>query len=553
MIEAYVQPKPKKFSCMNTQLLASNKNTQGDILEIFLLDKVSIPFCFIPAGKFAMGSPNDEEGRIKCDRGNEYDEAHYKIYNEDQTQISFTENFWLAKTPVTQSQWKAVTGKSKGRFKGVNRPVDGVSYLEVESFIRELTKKCPLPDGWSFTVPTEAQWEYACRAGEEGPYSGGRLDDVAWFENNSNNQTHEVGLKKSNAWGLHDMHGNVGEMCWSNITHKEGVDPAGDDPLSEEEGNGLLVLRGGSWHDHANSCRAANRHKRIQTNDSGNAKLSTYGFRLAIVLSQKNQLRNLGNKAKQRKSERIKNQVINHISLEDKKAGELLNVAFSNKMLIPFCYIPSGSFIMGSPENEHSRDECESQVEVTLSKPFLIAKTPLTQAQWNFVMSDNPSEYSGLNLPVENVSWDDVQQYIDIINEKKFLPNGWMFALPTEAQWEYACRAGESGPYSGGSLEEVGWFLDNSAEEIRDVGLLKPNKWGIHDMHGNVWEWCADWFEDKLSGGIDPHGPDAGEGRVYRGGSAFDGDYSCRAATRYHAPPDEPNYDRGFRLAIVQM
>jgi formylglycine-generating enzyme required for sulfatase activity len=152
---------------------------------------------------------------------------------------------------------------------------------------------------------------------------------------------------------------------------------------------------------------------------------------------------------------------------------------------------------------------------------------------------------------VENVSWDDAQAFIAKLNEKQILPLGWKFALPTEAQWEYACRAGERGPYSGGGLDEVGWYCGNSGEKTHEVGIKKPSLWGLHDMHGNVEEWCADWYDDTMKGGADPTGPSLGDRRVLRGGSWRNFASGCRAAHRSRILPGSRNYDLGFRPALV--
>jgi formylglycine-generating enzyme required for sulfatase activity len=202
------------------------------------------------------------------------------------------------------------------------------------------------------------------------------------------------------------------------------------------------------------------------------------------------------------------------------------------------------NWLMGQISNEDS-------VEVNFRQHFWLAKTEVTQAQWQAVMGSNPSSFKGPNLPVENVYWRDAEYYISEINGKQILPTGWKFALPTEAQWEYACRAGDKGPYSGGSLDEVGWYKDNSGK-THEVGQKKPNAWGLYDMHGNVAEWCADWYDDRLQGGLDPKGPESGKNRVLRGGSWQTIPSACRAADRpCFGVPNLSGDDIGFRTAIV--
>jgi formylglycine-generating enzyme required for sulfatase activity len=215
-------------------------------------------------------------------------------------------------------------------------------------------------------------------------------------------------------------------------------------------------------------------------------------------------------------------------------------------------YIGPGSFTMGSSSNEEGHSSDENQVEVTLSQPFWLAKTEVTQAQWEAVMGSHPSEFKGPNLPVENVSWEDAQAFIAKLNEKQIFPQGWKFALPTEAQWEYACRAGEKGPYSGGNLDEVGWYDGNSGSQTHEVAKKKPNALGLYEMHGNVYEWCSDWYEDTLKGGIDPVGPPSSVDRVVRGGSWDSGASFCRAAyRRRHSHPGFRLNLMGFRPALV--
>jgi formylglycine-generating enzyme required for sulfatase activity len=234
--------------------------------------------------------------------------------------------------------------------------------------------------------------------------------------------------------------------------------------------------------------------------------------------------------------------------------GSTLDVPLPSAVLqvvLTFCFIPSGRFTMGSPSGEEGRSSDESQVEVTLSQPFWLAKTEVTQAQWEAVMGSNPSSFKGPNLPVESVSWGDVQSYIAKLNKNSIAPKGWKFALPTEAQWEYACRAGEKGPYSGGSLDEVGWYDLNSDSKTHEAANKKPNAFGLYDMHGNVYEWCSDWYQGTLRGSMDPVGPYMGFDRLLRGGAwGFDASY-CRAADRCRYYPGLRSYYMGLRLALV--
>jgi formylglycine-generating enzyme required for sulfatase activity len=540
---------------MNASKFNSDKNKPGDVFEISISDKLTIPFCFIPAGIFTMGSPENEEGRYSGEGGN------VNLYIEDQTEVEFSHSFWMAKTPVTQRQWKAVTGKNKGRFKGPDRPVEGISYLDVLSFLADLSSQHQLPDGWRFAAPTEAQWEYACRAGEKGPYSGGSLNEVGWFEDNSEGKTHNVALKKPNAWGLHDMHGNVKEMCWVNGLHRKGLNPAGHDPVDADcYHSNIIVFRGGSWRSDPGDCRSAARFGITTLNDNGNSKLSTYGFRIVIVpdldhqsgiAADKHQWATAcaSNKSKDRYEKKSN---LDKLTLPH-NAGDWLNLYIPQIIPLTFRYIPSGSFVMGSPEDESGRQADENQVQVILGKPFWLADGPVTQIQWEAVEGTNPSEMKGERLPVTCVSWEDAVNYINKLNKNMHLPSGWKFALPTEAQWEYACRAGNQGSISEGDMDNICWHAENSDDRTHHaVGYKHPNAWELYNMQGNVMEWCADWYADRLAGGIDPHGPVTGDQRVYRGGSAFDGYYSCRAASRFCAPPGEGDYDIGFRLAIVQ-
>jgi len=235
--------------------------------------------------------------------------------------------------------------------------------------------------------------------------------------------------------------------------------------------------------------------------------------------------------------------------LEGRVAGEVREFGG-----IEMAWCPPGTFTMGSPPDESGRLEDEAQVRTTLSRGFWLAKTETTQEDWERSMGTNPSYYKGDRSPVERISWDEANAYVAKLNETQPLPGGWKWALPTEAQWEYACRAGTTTVFHTGSAlgeEEAKIKAPGGTASQVQVGSHEPNAWGLHDMHGNVREWCADWHSPTLSGGIDPVGPESGTIRVRRGGSWNHEPAACRSAVRHKGPPDDRNSDLGVRPAIV--
>jgi formylglycine-generating enzyme required for sulfatase activity len=242
-----------------------------------------------------------------------------------------------------------------------------------------------------------------------------------------------------------------------------------------------------------------------------------------------------------------------HTDIRRARVGASITLPLQENSRIPFSYCPAGSFVMGSPASEDGHLGDEMQVDVTLSTGFWMAETELTQTQWQAVMGSNPSHFKGDNLPVEHVSWDDAQEFIKKVNGSGVIPGGWKMALPTEAQWEYACRAGDTGAYSGGDINQMAWYERNSSNTTHVVGIKKANAWGLHDMHGNVSEWCADWYKDDLQEGADPSGANSGVRRVSRGGSwSFNASY-CRAACRNGHYPGNRVRLLGFRPVLVPL
>jgi formylglycine-generating enzyme required for sulfatase activity len=240
---------------------------------------------------------------------------------------------------------------------------------------------------------------------------------------------------------------------------------------------------------------------------------------------------------------------------------------------IEFVLIPAGEFMMGSDNGAPSEKPVH---RVMIRQPFYIGKYEVTQRQWQEVMGNNPSAFKNCDsCPVEQVSWDDAQQFLAKLNERK---DGLYYRLPSEAEWEYACRAGTIGDYAG-DVDSMAWYGNNSGSSRIDadtifladpgqffrrlfdngnkthpVGMKQPNAWGLYDMHGNAWEWCQDWFHDNYNGApVDGSAWETGraQDRVVRSGSSFDISLFVRSAHRYMAPPDKRSGPFGFRVVTV--
>jgi formylglycine-generating enzyme required for sulfatase activity len=548
----------------------------GEALAVGLTNNVKLEMVWIAPGEFVMGSPDNESGR-RDDEG-------------PQTRVRLSKGYWLGKYQVTQEQWEALMGNNHSQFIGGGRPVEYVTWNEAMEFCKRLTeaehRAGRLPEGYQYTLPTEAQWEYACRAGTTTRFNTGDSDSdlgrAGWYSANSEQSTKHVGGKAPNAWGLYDMHGNVYEWCadWY------GSYPGGSvtDPRGPNSGSSR-VIRGGSWSDTARGCRSAGRG-----GWDPSYSLSIMGFRLALssVTAQVS------------------------LALEEirgPQAGEVLAVGLPNNVKLEMVWIAPGEFVMGSPSNESGRFDWEGpQTRVRLSKGYWLGKYEVTQAQWQAVMQSSLSEMQkkaakwwsdqaaaggykvanqvlidakrcgefanlftsssvgtwgqGASNPMYFVSWNDAMDFCKRLTEAERragrLPQGYQYTLPTEAQWEYAARAGTTTRFNTGDsdsdLGRAGWYSANSGNSTKPVGGKTPNAWGLYDMHGNVWEWCADWHGSYPGGSVtDPRGPNSGSIRVYRGGGWFSGARICRSASRYWRTPSSADDNLGFRLALSSV
>jgi formylglycine-generating enzyme required for sulfatase activity len=541
---------------------------------------------WIPAGNFLMGSPQDEAGR-DSDEG-------------PQQPVTITHGFWMFDTPCTQALWEAVTGENPGEFDGPQKPVEQVDWSQTHEFIEQLNQLLP---GLELRLPTEAEWEYACRAGNPDARYG-ELDDVAWHPGNSDGSTHDVAQKQPNAWGLHDMLGNVWERCIDHAYREYSTESVADPRHVTDAESASRVVRGGSWRSAAQYARAAYRYGsrpesrwydlgfRCLSSPSSQVRpareAAVSGSALSVAEQRDRESEPPPSRAR-RTSSTLRHQP-EHVERLNWQPGtqsltvpiqstqwltlesDLERVVFAladapewatesgqdrhgiwadltvNDATQRLRWIPPGEFLMGSPGDEQGRLETEGpQHPVTISRGFWMFDTPCTQALWEAVTGGNPSDFKGAKRPVENVSWPHSQNFIERLNG---LVPGMELRLPTDAEWEYACRAGNPDARHG-ELDDVAWHSGNSEGSTHDVGEKQSNAWGFHDMLGNVWEWCADHSRRAYSveSVVDPlHVTDnESADRVVRGGSWLLAAQYARAAYRFGYPPEYRWCCLGFR------
>ncbi|MCY2987715.1 MAG: SUMF1/EgtB/PvdO family nonheme iron enzyme, partial [Planctomycetota bacterium] len=498
-----------------------------------LTNSIGMKLVLIPAGEFLMGSPDSESSARSGEK--------------PQHRVRITTPFYLGVYEVTQTQYQNVVGSNPSHFKGESLPVEDVSWADAVEFCKRLSEEFEERAAWrTYRLPTEAEWECACRAGSTSKYSFGDSEDelgtYAWYGKNSGNTTHPVGAKQANVWGLYDMHGNVWEWC------ADGYGPYAAGSASDPSGPGSAsrqVLRGGSWSiDGGGDCRSANRgmYKPWERN-----LLS--GFRVALERSG-------ATAGDTRKT--TGQPPPTPATMPDSRPPQTLE-ALTNVIGMQLILLPAGEFLMGSPDSESGSDAQEKpQHRVRITKPFYLGVYEVTQAQYQKVVGSNPSSFKGESLPVEMVSWEDAVAFCKRLSEvADERAAGRTYRLPTEAEWEYSCRAGSTSEFSFGDSEaELGtyaWYRNNSGWKTHPVGEKQANVRGLYDMHGNVWEWCADGYGPYAAGSAsDPSGPGSAAYRVLRGGSLNDRGECCRSVYRCRREPGFRYQGSGFRVAGVR-
>jgi formylglycine-generating enzyme required for sulfatase activity len=606
----------------------------GGDLTVELPGGIQMEFMWIEPGSFMMGWP-EITNRIEF----------------PQHEVTISRGFFLGKYEVTQGQWEAVMGTAPWSEKdnvqvSPNHPAVYISWNDMQAFAGKLNE---IAGEELYRLPTEAEWEYACRAGTTTLWSFGddetQLGDYAWYSGNAwevgEQYAHAVGLKLPNPWGLYDMHGNVSERCQDFI----GDYPFSDqtDPTGPTSGYNR-VERGGYFRSNAQGVRSGVRDgyppgdgyystgvrlvrmeksgtsNRSPTADAGEDQRMQVGVIVQLDgsrsrdpdwdelsyhwqqkagpeiafwdsgdfedwlvsplsedldddgdIDDKDFERLLMSKTKtffvpdtpgiytfalvvnDGMADSTPDEVsVTVIELEE-QPDETITAELPGGATMEFVWIEPGTFMMGVPESIE-----DTQHEVTISRGFYLGKYEITQGQWEAVMDNNPSSFKSPDRPVEQVSWTDMQGFIAKLNEEA---GEEIYRLPTEAEWEYACKAGTETTWSFGDdsnqLKDYAWYRDNGLdaglEYAQPVGLKLPNPWGLYDMHGNVCEWCQDWFGNYPSGAqVDPTGSVAGSQRVHRGGGFAAFSFVLKSENRGRISPDFRSFHIGARLLKIR-
>jgi len=474
--------------------------------------KDNLRYVWIPPGTFQMGcSPADSE----CN--DDEKPAH---------QVTISSGFWVGQTEVTQEAYQRVMGGNPSIFKGPKLPVANITWDDARSYCQAAGMR----------LPTEAEWEYAARAGRpESRY--GDIDRIAWYSGNtwySGNRgggTHEVGQKEPNAWRLHDMLGNVWE--WVGDWYAEYTLAAATDPHGPSSG-ALRVLRGGSWAEVVSGlARASDRNLVVPASSGDSIGVRCAGNVESLATAPLATTEGTGHPSPPKEKT-----IAPATDSPSTRTAEATKV--NDKDELTYVWIPPGTFQMGcSPADSECSDRERPAHQVTISKGFWIGQTEVTQEAWQRVMGTDRSSFKGRKLPVETITWDDARSYCQTAGMR----------LPTEAEWEYAARADRSGSRYG-VIDEIAWYSSNSGGTTHEVGQKQANTWGLRDMFGNVDEWVMDWYAEYPPGtATDPHGPSNGTSRVLRGGAWNFDSRNARASDRYGGIPAMRSHSAGVRCA----
>ena len=547
---------------------------------------LGMKFRLIPPGEFTMGStPSEIEAALKFVSPDDAGLREHMTSEGPQHQVVLTQPIYLGAHEVTQAQYKRVMGQNPSYFAPMgsgkdavtgtdtdNFPVETVDWNDAAEFCAKLCQQeqlkphyfragetvAPL-DGTGYRLPTEAEWEFACRAGTTTKYWSGAKDEdlpqAGWLGSTSVGRTHAVGELKGNPFGLFDIHGNVWEWVqdwWKPTDYAQFQGKSATDPSGPSIGGFKRAIRGGCWDTNARDCRASYRLAGVPT-----YRLHSIGFRVALPVDAVRQALKLTAPAMPK--------AVATTPSASTSDPEKLPGKFTNSLGMEFVLVGKGTAWLGGGNGQQG----EKKVEMT--EEFYLGVYEVTQAEWEAVTGLTPSGFSrtggGKNavkdisdadlkrFPIEQVTWDDAQLFVEGLN-KRVPEAGWIYRLPKADEWEYACRGG---PLSNKFDSAYDFYFDKPTNQLLPdqanfeddkglkrtckVGSYEPNRLGLYDMHGNVWEWCD--YAEK--------GADGASQRVNRGGCWHGDSGYCRASFRGTSLPSARDNYLGLRLARVPV
>ncbi len=559
--------------------------TDLDWIPIDPLPNIRIRMVHVRGGSFTMGATSEQGSDAQS--------------NESPTHEVTLDDYYICDSEVTQRLWEYVMGSNPSYFGDDNNyytyPVESVTWEDCQLFIARLSAMT----GYSFRLPTEAEWEYAARGGVRSrgyKFAGSdTLANVGWYSTNSSGTTHAIKGKNCNELTLYDMSGNVAEWCqdWYGTYGADAqINPIGPSSGSQR------IRRGGYYSTTERYCRVSSRSYNSPTSGNRYTGLrlamdfrTNYSFSLSESVIRVNvgsqhtvDLINGGGSYTVTGGSGYVTWSLNGnqltvtglqvgttvLAVTDLASGSVrpLTVVVTqaetppseeefevNGVTFKMITVDGGSFMMGASDSDPDVTYYEvPQHQVTLST-YKIGQTEVTQELWQAVMGSNPSDQTGsVQLPVECVTWDDCQQFISRLNEL----TGKQFRLPTEAEWEFAARGGRYNhgyKYAGSNvIDGVAWYVGNSNNVKHPVKTKSPNELGIYDMSGNVWEWCLDWLGAYSSAAqTNPTGPTTWSGNTYRiiRGGAWEAEpFFCRVFRRVGVIQNYASENNGLRLAL---
>ncbi len=550
-------------------------------------NSLRMKFRLIPPGEFLMGStPTEIEAALK-DVGDDKHAQECIKSEAPQHKVILTQPIYLGVNEVTQAEYEKVMGTNPSHFaltgagkeavaglETTDHPVEMVNWKDVAEFCAKLSKQEKLKpfyfrdgemitplNGTGYRLPSEAEWEVACRAGTATKYwIGDQAEDLVragWFIGNSGGRTHAACELKANPFGLYDIHGNVWEWVqdkWDATWYGQFQDKPAINPDAPFHAGFPPGVRGGNWLNSTSNGRSSTRLPIDPWH-----RYHVLGFRVSLTVEAVRQALKVTGPA-------MPKPVANTPSAPGGDA-EKLPAKFTNRLGMEFVLVGKGTAWLGGGSGQ------QGEKKVEMSEDFYVGRYEVTQAEWEQVTGQTPRNFSRTGVgqdsvkdipdadlkrfPVENVSWDDAQLFLERLNKQE--PSvGWVYRLPKANEWEYACRGG---PLSD-KLDSAFYFdFDKPTNQLLPdqanftpepgkglqrtckVGSHQPNRLGLYDMHGNLHEWCDD--EEKAA--------DAAWHRLLRSGAWHDGPGDCRATYRHTGPSSSRDSGFGLRLARVPV